>query len=314
MKALLIVALTIVISVAAAPQDLAPRAYVITPVHSSGVVLSYSYYNGKLLFNNVLPITDSSASINVQTLTVYHAFSFFGRSANLNVSLPYGVGTFRGRVTDTQAEAYRSGLTDSVYRLSVNLRGGPAMSLEELRSWRQKLLIGLSIKVIAPTGQYDSTKLINPGSNRWAFKPEVGLSRRWGHWVLDAYTGAWFFTANPKFFSQNEYVSGVYRQTQRPIFSFEGHLSYDVKPRMWVSLDGNYWHGGATSLNGVENPNTVQSNSRVGGTVSVPMTQHQAVKFSYNYGAYIRFGGNYQNIAVAWQYSWVGWPYGSRHK
>jgi hypothetical protein len=314
MKPLLIIALVMVMSVAAANQDLAPRAYVITPVHSNALVLSYSYFNGELLFNNILPITDSTASINLQTLTVYHSFNLLGRSANFTASLPYGVGTFRGTAIGNEIVAYRSGLTDTVYRVSVNLSGGPSMSLGEFRSWRQKLLIGASIKIIAPTGQYDSTKLINPGSNRWGFKPEIGLSRRWGHWVLDVYTGAWFYTENPKFFSENQYASGIYRQTQKPIFAFEGHLSYDVKPRMWVSLDGNYWHGGVTSLNGIENPDTMQSNSRLGGTVSVPLTMHQSIKFGYNYGAYIRFGGNYQNISIAWQYSWIGRPFKTSHK
>lgn len=62
------------------------------------------------------------------------------------------------------------------------------------------------------------------------------------------------------------------------------------------------------SLNGIENPNTVQENSRIGGTASVPVGKHQSLKFSYNRGAFIRYGGNCQNVSVAWQYSWIGKP------
>ena len=182
------------------------------------------------------------------------------------------------------------------------------MGPRQYMKWRQKTLVGLSIRVVAPTGQYDSTELINFGANRWGFKPEVGLSRRWGHWVLDAYGGAWFYTTNSKFFSQNQYNPGITAQTQESIGSFEGHLSYDVKPRLWVSFDGNFWFGGKTSLNGKQNPATEQNNSRLGGTVSVPMTNHQALKFSYNNGAYIKYGGNFQNISAGWQYSWLGRP------
>jgi hypothetical protein len=87
--------------------------------------------------------------------------------------------------------------------------------------------------------------------------------------------------------------------------SFEGHFSYDVKGRAWASLDGNFWFGGATSLNGVTNPATSNRNSRVGGTVSLPVSKHQSVKFSYSDGAYIHYGGNYQNVSVAWLYSWI---------
>ena len=86
-----------------------------------------------------------------------------------------------------------------------------------MRKWQQKTLLGVSLKVVAPTGQYDPTKLINLGANRWAFKPELGLSRRWGHWVLDAYGGVWLFTENPEFFSRNEYFPGVQAQTQDPV-------------------------------------------------------------------------------------------------
>ncbi len=295
-----------------ASQDLAPRAYVITPVRSNALTLSASFYDGELLFNGVLPITDATARISAQTLTYYRSLSFFGRSANFAATVPYGVGTFKGNVLEQNTTAYRSGMLDSVYRFAVNLKGGPAMSLEQFRSWQQKFIIGASVRIVAPTGQYDSTKLINCGSNRWAFKPELGFSKRRGHWILDGYTGVWFYTTNPKFFSENAYFSGTRSQSQKPILSFEGHFSYDVKPRLWVSLDGNYWRGGQTSLNGVENPDTLQSNSRIGATASIPMSRHQSVKVSYNYGAYIRFGGNYHNVAVGWQYSWIGSPIPSR--
>jgi hypothetical protein len=48
--------------------------------------------------------------------------------------------------------------------------------------------------------------------------------------------------------------------------------------------------------------------SRLGGTVAVPIAQHQSLKFSYSSGTYIRFGGNWQEVAVAWQYAWLGRP------
>jgi hypothetical protein len=292
----------------AAAQDLAPRAYIISPIHSNAVVTSYSFYTGNIDFGGGIPITDATATANLGNLSYSHSMRVFGRTSLLTLALPYAEANFSGKLLGSETTAYRSGLGDSVYRFSVNLLGGPAMDPRQYMKWQQKLLIGASIRVVAPTGQYDSTKLINIGNNRWAFKPEVGLSRRWGHWVLDAYFGTWFYTTNPKFFSQNQYNPGITTQNQAPIGAFEGHLSYDVKPRLWVSLDGNFWFGGKTSLNGKQNPATQQNNSRLGGTVSVPMTKHQALKFSYNNGAYIKYGGDFQNITVGWQYSWLGRP------
>ena len=289
-------------------QDLAPRAYVITPLHSNAVTLTYSFYDGSLIFDGTVPITGASARVNVSVFSAYHSFNLFGRTASFLMSLPYGNGNFRGTVAGAETLAYRSGLLPTTFRFSVNLIGGPSMSVDEFRKWRQKNILGVSLKLVPATGQYDPTKLINYGSNRWAFKPELGYSRRWGHWIVDAYGGAWFFTTNSEFFSRNQYSPGINTQSEEPIGSFEGHLSYDFKPRLWVSLDGNYWFGGVTSVNGVSNPSTVQRNSRIGLTASIPVSRHQSLKLSYSDGAYILYGGNYHNISVAWQYSWFGRP------
>jgi hypothetical protein len=245
---------------------------------------------------------------SVPIFSYYHSLSFFGRSANITASLPYGVGHFQGKFLDNETKLYRSGLLDSFFRLSVNIKGGPAMSAREYESWHQKTILGVSLKVVAPTGQYDPTKLINWGSNHWAFKPEFGYSQRWGHWIVDAYSAVWFFTTNPEFFSHNVYVPGTQTQSEKPVGAFETHLSYDVRPRLWLSLDGNYWFGGKTTLSGVENPLTSQKSSRIGATVAIPVSKHQSLKFSYSNGAYIQFGGNYQNVSAAWQYSWLGRP------
>ncbi|MGB8478487.1 MAG: transporter [Acidobacteriaceae bacterium] len=285
-------------------QDLAPRAYIITPLRSNAAIISYAYFNGSVLINGAAPITGATGTYNVQIATYYHGFNFFGRSANAALSLPYGIGTFQGDVAGTHEQVYRSGLLDLNGRLSVNLKGGPAMTLREMMKWKQKTLLGVSLRVVAPTGQYDPDKLVNWGANRWGFKPEFGYSERWDHWVLDGYAGAWFFTTNPEYYSHPAPAP----QTQRPIASFESHLSYDLKPRLWVSLDGNFWYGGIVSVNGVENTATRQLGSRLGATASVPITKHGSLKFGYNNADYSQFGGAYQNVSVAWQYSWLGHP------
>jgi hypothetical protein len=277
-------------------------------MHSNAVTLTYSLFDGDLLFDNSVPITGATARVSVPIFSYFHSLPFFGRTANLTASLPYGVGNVRGTVMDAETKAYRSGLFDTTLRFSVNLMGGPAMDVADFLKWKQKTIVGVSVRVVAPTGQYDPKKLINYGANRWAFKPEVGFSRRWGHWVLDSYMAAWFFTTNPEFFSHNQFSPGTNVQTQDSIGAFEGHLSYDVRLRFWASLDGNFWVGGRTKLNGTENPNSLQRNSRIGGTVSLPVSKRQSLKFSYNRGAYIRYGGNLNNVSVGWQYSWVGRP------
>lgn len=290
-------------------QDLAPRAYIITPVHSNAINLTYSFYNGGLDFNGVVPVKNATGTFSLPNIGYYHSLNFFGRSANVSVGIPYGIGTFQGSLRGTEEKVYRSGLLDLGLRFSVNLKGGPAMPISQFLKWQQKTVLGASLKVVAPTGQYDPTKLINLGINRWAFKPEFGYSRRFGKWILDGYAGAGFFTTNQQSFS----IPKPQPQTLSPIGSFEGHLSYDVKryrgkPTLWCSLDGNFWFGGTTTLGGISNPDTRLTSSRIGVTAAIPFSPHMAIKTSFSTGTYVRFGGDYQNLAISWQYSWLGRP------
>jgi hypothetical protein len=285
-------------------QDLAPRAYVITAEHSNAVTITWAFYDGGVNFNGTVPIANATGTYYVSILSYYHALSFFGRSANLTASVPYAIGNFEGDVAGQSRSIYRSGLLDSSFRFSVNLLGGPAMKAQEMAKWKQKRLLGASLKVLAPTGQYSSTKLVNWGANRWGFKPELGYSERWGHWVVDGYAGVWLYTENSA-----SYDGPVTKpQSEAPVGSLEGHLSYDLRQRLWMSLDGNFWYGGVTSLSGIQNLATKQTGSRIGATASFPISKHQSIKVSYSDGTYIRFGGNYQNLSVAWQYSWLGRP------
>jgi outer membrane putative beta-barrel porin/alpha-amylase len=286
-----------------AAQDLAPRAYVITPVDSNAVTLTWAFSDGGLNFSGNIPI-EASGTYNISILSYYHSLNFFGRSANVTVSLPYGIGNFEAAALGKRRSAYRSGLFDFGARFSVNLIGGPAMQSEHFSKWRQKNILGASLRVIAPTGQYSPTQLINWGINRWAFKPELGYSRRWGNWLLDAYGGAWFYTTNAADF----HIPRPTEQSQEPIGSFEGHLSRDFGRGTWVSLDGNFWWGGVTTIGGIRNPDTLQTSSRLGATAAFRVSKHQSVKASYNDGTYVRFGGNYQTVSLAWQYSWLRWP------
>jgi hypothetical protein len=173
----------------------------------------------------------------------YHSFSMFGHFANVVGALPYAVGNFDADVGKAPEGIYRSGLLDSTYRLAVNLKGGAPMAPVDFHKWHQKTLIGVSLKVVAPTGRYDRTKLINWGEPRWACHPELGCSERWGKVVLDGYDGVWFYTLNLGFFDHNHSVPGTQSRSERPVGTFEGHLSYDWKSRTWVSLDGDLWFG-----------------------------------------------------------------------
>ena len=290
-------------------QDLAPRAYLPLPVSSNAVIVTYGFSDGELLFDPTLPITDATGIIHAPVLTLYHAFNFFGRSANITGSLPYAIGDFEGLVSDQQRAAHRSGMADIMVRTAVNLVGAPSLTPAAfVKTPLPRSMLGVRLKVLAPTGKYDPTLLINVGTNRWAFKPELGYTRRAGPVTLDMYAGVWFFTTNNEFYNGGA-TAPLNTRTQEPIGAFEFHVSYDVRPRLWISADINYWRGGRTSVNSRESTNSLQANSRVGVTGSIPLSRRQSLKMSYSEGMIVRIGGNFRVLSAGWQYGWVGRPF-----
>jgi hypothetical protein len=163
-----------------------------------------------------------------------------------------------------------SGFADPRLRVSVNLYGAPALALPEFAHYKQDLIIGASLQVSAPLGQYDPDKLVNIGTNRWFVKPEVGISKAWGPLTLELTTGVTFYTANHDFF-------GGKTRTQAPIYAVQGHVSYTLGAGIWVAVDGTYYTGGRTTVEGVEG-NDLQQNTRLGVTMALPVTRQTSVK------------------------------------
>jgi len=217
--------LALIASGIARAQELEPRAYSPSPVGFNILLVAGTYNTGDLTFDPSMPVEDASASIKAGVVGYLRTLGIAGRSANLGVALPYVRGNLEGKYLGEQLELYRSGLGDPRVRLAINLRGAPAMTPKEFMARKLGTIIGASLVVSVPTGQYDSTKLINIGNNRWAFKPEVGISREFGRWTLEGCAGVWLFTDNNNFY-------GGKTRTQDPITSLQTHVIYTFKPRM----------------------------------------------------------------------------------
>jgi hypothetical protein len=214
----------------------------------------------------------------------------------------------QGKLSGQDRKIHRAGMADTAVRFSINLRGGPAKTAAEfVKTGLPRAVMGATLKIVVPTGQYDHTQLINLGTNRWAFKPELGVIVRRGL-LYEAYAGVWLFTANDDFFTSDPNVKGS-RRTQEPIGSLELHVSYDIRPQVWISGDFAYWRGGRTSVDGVESALTFQSNSRLGVTTAMRVARRQTLKISYSDGLVIRVGGNAKILSASWQYGWVGLPF-----
>ena len=282
----------------AVAQDLEPRAYAAAPVGANFIVVAGGHSTGGVLTDPSLPVEDVEATVNAATLGAGTTFSLFGRTALVVAAFPYAVAHAAGRVEETTASISRSGLVDPRLKLSVNLVGGRALRPEEFVKTKRPTIVGVSLSVAPPLGQYDPSKLVNLGANRWSFKPEVGISRLINNWTVDGYAGVLLFTTNDQFYT------GSSIRTQDPIFALQGHVSYTFKPRLWLAFDGTWYSGGTTSINGVDKQDLIR-NSRFGATASFPLFRQQSLKFAFSRGATTRVGANFTTASVAWQFSWL---------
>jgi hypothetical protein len=283
---------------AADAQDLVPAAYTPAPVGFNVFTVTGVFSTGDLSFDPTLPIEDAESTLGWAAFNFGRTLSIGGRYASILVGVPYVSGTVTGRLRGQFEEASRTGLGDMAARIGVNLYGAPAMTAEQFRAYRANTIVGVSFAAIAPTGEYDNSRYLNIGTNRWAFKPEVGISRRRGRWTFEGDLGLTFFSDN------TDYVNGIREQSM--IASFQGHLIYTIRPGLWLAGDGNFWNGGRITANGV--PHVLdQQNSRIGITAAVPVQTHQ-FRFSYSIGAYTTIGGDYHSLGVSYSRAWAGRP------
>src|SRR5262245_11456262 len=279
-------------------QEMEPKAYSASPVGANFLVGSYSWSTGSVIFDATLPISDVHADVQGLVIGVGHTFNLFGKLGLATVGIPGAWADVTGKVFEQATEVTRSGFADIRLKLSTNLVGNPAMSPREFAKAPRKTIVGASFSVTAPSGQYYPSKLINLGANRWAFKPEVGVSFPKGPWDIDVYVGAWLFATNSDFFP------GGTTRTQDAMLGIQGHASYMFRPRMWVALDATWYHGGSSSVNGGD-PTVAVSNSRAGVTFSMPVGNRYSLKVAYGRGAIVRTGTDFSTVAVAWQALWL---------
>jgi len=280
----------------AGAQELEPRAYSPAPVGLNFVLFAGSRSTGEVLLDPSVPIEDIEATIDAGVAGYGRTFALWGQSASFAVAVPVAWADVSGNVGEDRRSVKREGLADVRLRLATNLIGGPALTPKQFAQRTPATTLGASLVVIAPTGEYFPDKLINIGTNRWGFKPELGLSMPYKRWMFDVYAGVWLFTDNDDFF-------GGVRRSQDPITTLQGHVSYTIRPRLWLAFDSTYYFGGQSTVGGVLKADR-KENSRLGLTLSLPLGKSQSLKVAWSEGASTRTGNDFSTWGIAWQYAW----------
>ena len=296
-------ALVLIAAVVAAPvrgvhgQALEPRSYANTPVGINFVLLGYGHLDGDVGFDTTSPVTDAKVSVHGGFAAYARSLDVWGRSGKVLAVLPFAEATGTAKVAGQGRDRRVFGLADPLLRLSVNLFGAPALSMEEFPAYEQDIIVGVSFQVTAPLGQYDPDKLLNVGTNRWSFKPELGVSKAWGPVTVELIPAVTFFTKNDDFF-------GGKTLEQDPIYSVQGHFIYEFFPGFWAALNTTYYTGGRTTVDGDRGPEP--GNFRVGLTAALSLSRHQSIKLYGSTGVYHRTANDFWAVGIAWQYRWGG--------
>jgi hypothetical protein len=275
-------------------QELEPRAYAALPKNLNTLVGVYALSHGNVFGDPSLPIQNLRITTNSFVAGYLHTFGLANKLARVQVTLPIFIVSGQARLNDKDTSVTRTGFGDARIRLGINLVGTPLLDKKEFTSYTQKMIIGVSLVTSVPTGLYLKDKLINTGSHRWAFKPEVGVSKRFNRIFAEAYAGIWFYTNN------HEYLIDKTLK-QQPVIDAQAHASYYFKNRMWISINTTWFNGGQTSVNGVSKGNLLD-NWRIGGTWSVPIAKGQSVKLQFHVGVFTTSGYDYDIVSLGYQY------------
>jgi hypothetical protein len=296
--ALAVAAALIAVTPGARAQDIEPRSYSNAPIGVNFLVGGYAYTKGGLSHDPALPLSDPVLKTSNAVVGYAHVFELWGQSAKIDVIAPYtwlsGTALYKGEPVERTVD----GFADTSVRLSANLYGAPALSLKEFAAYQQDLIVGASLRVTPPVGQYDNQRLVNIGTNRWSFKPEVGVSKAFDPWTVEVKAGITFFTDNKDFNAGNT-------RSQDGMYSLGWHVIRSFANGMWASVDATYFGGGRSTVNGVQS-NDLQQNWRVGGTLAIPVDRQHSVKLYASSGVSDRTGSSYDLLGIAWQYRWGG--------
>ena len=282
----------------ASAQELVPRAYWPTPNGTNVFIFSYQHSSGDIVTDPSLPLTGIDSNIDYLSLSYQRTFNLLERTAIVQLSLPFSRGETHGFHESAFHRRETSGMTDSRVRLSINLKGAPSMDAVGFQALRDdpQMIIGASLLVQVPTGEYEPDKLINLGTNRWSVKPAIGVI--WPlrpSWLLEFELGAWFFGDNDEFIDET--------RKQDPILSTEFHLVKRIQPGFWTSLDVNFYKGGRTSV-GVDKRENLQRNWRAGVTMVFPFKRQHAIRSSISTGIVTKSGGDFRMLSLSYLYLW----------
>jgi outer membrane putative beta-barrel porin/alpha-amylase len=275
-------------------QELEPRAYAALPKNLNSIVAIYGFSKGNVLEDPALPITDFTITTHSFIGAYVRTFALANKLARIQVATPFVFLGGKLQINGHDTSGSRIGFGDTRIRFGINLLGSPPLERKDFRQYEQKTIFGVSLIASVPTGLYHKDKRINIGSNRFALKPEVGISKRFRKVYLEAYSGVWFFTSNTKYLVDKTL-------DQNPVFNFQAHAAYYFKIPMWLSFNTTWFRGGKTLVDETSQGDQLD-NWRVGATWSWAFAKMQSLKLQFHVGAFTTSSYHYSTVLLGYVY------------
>ena len=258
-------------------QELEPRRWSHIPIGTNFAGGGYSYTEADILFDPALRIENVKMEMHTWAVKYIRSFELFQKSARIGFIQGFREGRWTGLVDGVHRSIKRSGLSDSILRFAINLYGAPPLEGEEFAAYRAKVdaetIVGTALLVQLPTGDYMHDKLINLGTNRYTFRPQLGVVHNWGKWSMELTGEVWLYTDNNDFFNGN-------KLEQDPLCTVETHLVYTFRPGLWAAAGAGYGYGGESTVSGAEK-NDRKGNLGWALSVGYPITRQLGIKVGY---------------------------------
>jgi hypothetical protein len=273
-------------------NDVLPRLFTNLPTGMNFLSLAYVRSEGNVAVDPSLAV-DVDARLDTYQLSYARSFGLFGQSALFTAFVPYADLTLSGIVGGERVSASGDERPDPRFRLALNLVGAPALSRSDFAGYRQKTIVGFNIEVQPPWGDYDETRRVNFGTNRWTVSPELGISHRVGRFTLEAAGTLMFFSDNDEYL-----VNSTLKQ--EPIGMVRANVLYHFRrPGTWLAFGSMYLSGGETTVDGTDRQD-LQSKSRAGVALSLPFGRRHNLIFKFSTGVTTRIGADFDNYGIVY--------------
>ncbi|WP_448653047.1 transporter [Pseudomonas fluorescens] len=215
-----------------------------TPTDLNMVFGYYNRLDTNTPIDTSLPITGLSLNADLYLFRYARSFGIDGRNSAIQFIQPYAdISASFDNAQFFSGTKHNGGMGDTQVVFAHNFFGGPALTAAEFANWKPETFLTGAFWLTMPTGDYDKDRIINIGSNRWVFKPEIGFGTPIGPTWLEINTYV-------SLFGDNKDYHGDSKLEQKPLYAIEGHYSYTINRALWVSLDATYNRGGESKIDG----------------------------------------------------------------